>query len=70
MAGVLRSSWATALTVSTTTRFASAAGGPYPLPCAHCGCKVVGHGVAVEDVIFCCARCATQHGMAGPSDRV
>jgi Rieske Fe-S protein len=26
--------------------------------CAHCGCKVIGHGSEVEGRIFCCAHCA------------
>ena len=26
--------------------------------CAHCGCRIVGHGVQVDDVVFCCAHCA------------
>lgn len=28
--------------------------------CEHCGCKVLGHGVQVEDRFFCCAHCARQ----------
>jgi hypothetical protein len=26
--------------------------------CAHCGCKVIGHGVEVDGRVFCCAHCA------------
>ena len=26
--------------------------------CAHCGCKVVGHGSEASGKIFCCAHCA------------
>ena len=26
--------------------------------CAHCGCKVIGHGVEVTGRIYCCAHCA------------
>jgi hypothetical protein len=26
--------------------------------CSHCGCRIVGHGVEVEDAIFCCSHCA------------
>lgn len=26
--------------------------------CAHCGCRVIGHGVDVGDAIFCCGHCA------------
>jgi hypothetical protein len=38
--------------------------------CAHCGCRVLGHGVEVEDTIFCCAHCANERGMQGARDRV
>ena len=30
--------------------------------CAHCGCKVVGHGVEVGGEMFCCAHCAGHKG--------
>lgn len=30
--------------------------------CHHCGCRVVGHGVEGDRVIFCCAHCARQEG--------
>ena len=26
--------------------------------CAHCQCKIVGHGVEVRDRFYCCAHCA------------
>ncbi len=26
--------------------------------CAHCGCKIIGHGVEADGRIFCCAHCA------------
>ena len=26
--------------------------------CAHCGCRIIGHGVEADDAIFCCAHCA------------
>ena len=28
--------------------------------CAHCGCRVIGHGVEGGDRIFCCVHCASQ----------
>src|SRR5262245_25397149 len=28
--------------------------------CEHCGCPVIGHGVEVDDCIFCSHHCATQ----------
>ncbi len=31
--------------------------------CAHCGCRVIGHGVESGDTIFCCAHCATEMGV-------
>jgi hypothetical protein len=37
--------------------------------CSHCGCRVVGHGVEVEGVVFCCAHCAKEKGMQGVKDR-
>jgi hypothetical protein len=30
--------------------------------CAHCGCKVIGHGLQAEGVIYCCAHCARGAG--------
>ena len=37
--------------------------------CAHCGCKVIGHGVEEEGTIFCCVHCAQHEGVAGLKDR-
>ena len=37
--------------------------------CAHCRCKVVGHGVEVNNVIYCCAHCAKHSGATGVRDR-
>jgi len=37
--------------------------------CAHCGCKIVGHGVESDDTIFCCAHCAKHEGVAALRDR-
>lgn len=37
--------------------------------CHHCGCMVVGHGVELEGVIFCCAHCARHHGAETLKDR-
>ena len=30
--------------------------------CAHCGCRVIGHGVEAKGKIFCCGHCAEQVG--------
>jgi len=38
--------------------------------CEHCGCKVIGHGVEVGGLFYCCAHCARdEHGGAAVSDR-
>lgn len=37
--------------------------------CAHCGCRVVGHGVESNGSMFCCASCARQEGAKGVADR-
>ena len=36
--------------------------------CAHCGCRVIGHGVEGKDEIYCCANCARQAGITGVAD--
>ncbi len=38
--------------------------------CAHCGCKIIGHGVEDEDNVYCCAHCARQKGQQSATDRV
>jgi len=38
--------------------------------CAHCGCKIVGHGVEVGDTMYCCAHCARHAGHKGLTDHV
>ncbi|MDP9445086.1 MAG: hypothetical protein M3P83_12335 [Actinomycetota bacterium] len=37
--------------------------------CAHCSCRVIGHGVESDGQIYCCASCAQQHGHAELADR-
>ena len=37
--------------------------------CAHCGCKVIGHGVENDGTVFCCASCAKHEGIAALVDR-
>ena len=37
--------------------------------CAHCGCKVIGHGVEGDGKMFCCAHCAREAGVRGVDDR-
>lgn len=38
--------------------------------CNHCGCKIVGHGVEVDNSFYCCAHCANQAGKNGLRDRL
>jgi nitrite reductase/ring-hydroxylating ferredoxin subunit len=33
--------------------------------CEHCGCPVIGHGVEVDDCIFCSNHCLTEEANAG-----
>ncbi|MDN2566107.1 hypothetical protein N1F89_07725 [Aquibium sp. A9E412] len=37
--------------------------------CAHCGCRVIGHGVEVDGTVYCCAHCAGESGESGVADR-
>jgi hypothetical protein len=37
--------------------------------CAHCGCQIIGHGMEVEGVYYCCAHCAREHGITILEDR-
>ncbi|KUG62100.1 hypothetical protein RCG67_03040 [Kocuria sp. CPCC 205292] len=37
--------------------------------CAHCGCRVLGHGVEAGNTIYCCAHCAEHSGAEGLTDR-
>lgn len=38
--------------------------------CAHCQCRVIGHGIAAGEQIYCCAHCAREHHVSGIADRV
>lgn len=39
--------------------------------CSACGCRVIGHGVQVDDTIYCCASCARRSRDSAPvRDRV
>jgi hypothetical protein len=38
--------------------------------CAHCGCKIIGHGVEANGTYYCCAHCAEQEGIHALKDRV
>ncbi len=37
--------------------------------CAHCGCKIIGHGVEANGIFYCCAHCAEQQGVHELQDR-
>src|SRR5688500_5364859 len=37
--------------------------------CAHCECRVVGHGLEADGKIFCCAHCASEMGATKLKDR-
>ena len=37
--------------------------------CAHCGCRIIGHGVEADGVYFCCAHCASAVGEHAFRDR-
>ncbi len=37
--------------------------------CAHCNCRIIGHGVEQGDSMFCCAHCAQQLGAGDLRDR-
>jgi Prokaryotic metallothionein len=37
--------------------------------CAHCGCRIVGHGVEQDGRVYCCANCARAKGSAALRDR-
>jgi hypothetical protein len=38
--------------------------------CDHCECRIIGHGVEQNGVMFCCASCAEHSGVKGIRDRV
>ena len=38
--------------------------------CAHCHCRIIGHGVEGGGRIYCCANCARQAGVPTVRDRV
>ena len=38
--------------------------------CAHCKCKIIGHGIEAQGAMYCCANCAHHAGVAAARDRV
>jgi hypothetical protein len=37
--------------------------------CAHCDCRIVGHGVEKGGTFYCCVHCAAQEGVKELRDR-
>lgn len=37
--------------------------------CAHCGIRIIGHGLESGDRMFCCDHCATKAGVTNLRDR-
>ena len=37
--------------------------------CAHCECRIIGHGVQKGEKIYCCAHCAKHDGATELRDR-
>jgi hypothetical protein len=38
--------------------------------CAHCGVRIVGHGLEKDGTFYCCDHCAEAEGVSGLRDRV
>jgi hypothetical protein len=37
--------------------------------CAHCGTRIIGHGLERDGTFYCCSHCAGQAGVQGLRDR-
>lgn len=37
--------------------------------CAHCNCRIIGHGVEADGSMYCCAHCASKEGVTSIKDR-
>ena len=37
--------------------------------CAHCECRIIGHGLEADGAIYCCAHCARKSGEDELRDR-
>ena len=37
--------------------------------CAHCGCRIIGHGMEADGSFYCCAYCGSRSGVRGLDDR-
>ena len=38
--------------------------------CAHCGIRIVGHGLEADGTFYCCDHCAEHKGVKGLRDRL
>lgn len=38
--------------------------------CSHCGCRIIGHGIEVGELFFCCAHCANENSIQDVKDRI
>ena len=38
--------------------------------CAHCGCRILGHGVQSDQQLYCCSHCARRAGIRGITTHV
>lgn len=38
--------------------------------CAHCECRIIGHGLEAKGLYYCCDHCATAAGVDGLKDRI
>lgn len=38
--------------------------------CAHCGVRIIGHGLEADGIMFCCSHCAEKKGVTQLQDRV
>ena len=36
--------------------------------CAHCDCKIIGHGIEADEAFYCCAHCAREAGVTAAVD--
>ena len=36
--------------------------------CAHCGCRIIGHGMEANGLFYCCAHCAGEEGIRDLED--
>lgn len=37
--------------------------------CAHCNCRIIGHGIEADGSFYCCAMCARHSGVHEVRDR-